>query len=258
MQSNSVSQTISLINRDSSLSDNQLAYRLALMMEKYPHTPSQSIQSTPALNTTEQENIISEMRTTLSLTQNVQSTEDYRRSLKNKYLKEYTQKLGLSQADTPEHNSSRVENLINEKKNTFLQQMLDEEGALLPLVDSQQPTPKESENNEVVKKSLIPALMNIVMTKGHNTNGGRIYEGIAYRLQLLMREGMQRLTVWRKSDNQSAFSAYKTDSNEEYKVIHNNLSLQETQKLIDFDIRQQQQQPQQQQNERSPDGLELD
>ncbi|MBH8573549.1 hypothetical protein I8752_11080 [Nostocaceae cyanobacterium CENA369] len=260
MQSSSVSQTMSFINHDSSFSDNQMAYRLALMMEKYPNTPSQSIQSTPALDITERENIINEMKATLSLTQNAQSTEDYRHSLKNKYLKEYTQKLRLHQADTPEHNSSRVENLINEKKKTFLQQMLNSQGRKLPLVDSQQPTPKESENNEVVKKSLIPALMNIVMTKGHNTNSGRIYEGIAYRLQLLMREGMQRLTVWRKSDNQSAFSAYKADGNEEYKLIHNNLSPQETQKLIDFDIRQQQQQPppQQQQNERFPDGPDLD
>ncbi|MBD2615840.1 hypothetical protein H6G94_32100 [Nostoc punctiforme FACHB-252] len=259
MQSNSVSQTISLINRDSSLSDNQLAYRLALMMEKYPHTPSQSIQSTPALDITERENIINEMKATLSLTQNAQSTEDYRRSLKNKYLKEYTQKLGLSQADTPEHNSSRVENLINEKKKTFLQQMLDEQGRKLPLVEDQKPSPKETENNEVVKKSLIPALMNIIVTKGQDTIGGRVYEGMAYRLNLLMKEGIQRLTVWRKSDNESAFSAYKVDAKEEYNVIHNHLSPQETQKLIDFDIRQQQQQPpQQQQNERSPDGPELD
>ncbi|MBD2681924.1 MULTISPECIES: hypothetical protein [Nostoc] len=259
MQSSSVSQTISLINRDSSFSDNQMAYRLALMMEKYPHTPSKSIQSTPALDITERENIINEMKATLSLTQNAQSTEDYRRSLKNKYLKEYTQKLRLHQADTPEHNSSRVENLINEKKKTFLQQMLDEEGRKLPLVDSQQPTPKETENNQVVKKSLIPALMNIIVTKGQDTIGGRVYEGMTYRLNLLMREGMQRLTVWRKSDNLSAFSAYK-DSDKEYKVIHNNLSPQETQKLIDFDQKQRQQQqlPQPEQNINSYDGPEFD
>lgn len=104
--------------------------------------------------------------------------------------------------------------------------------------------------------------MNILMTKGQDTIGGRIYEGISYRLNLMMREGMQRLTVWRKSDNQTAFSAYKVDSKEEYNVVHNNLSPQETQKLINFDMRQQQQQqkspPQQQQNDHSSDGPELE
>ncbi|MBD2535875.1 hypothetical protein H6G97_43705, partial [Nostoc flagelliforme FACHB-838] len=87
-----------------------------------------------------------------------------------------------------------------------------------------------------------------------------VYEGMAYQLNLLMREGMQRLTVWRKSDNQSAFSAYKVEEEEGYKVIHNHLSPQEIQKLINFDTRVQQQQSpsQQQQNEQSPDGPELD
>ena len=100
--------------------------------------------------------------------------------------------------------------------------------------------------------------MNIIVTKGQDTIGGRVYEGMAYQLNLLMREGMQRLTVWRKSDNQSAFSAYKVDAKEEYKVIHNHLSPQEIQKLINFDIRVQQQQQQPPQKEQSPDGPELD
>ncbi|MFN6499026.1 MAG: hypothetical protein RMX65_018795 [Nostoc sp. DedQUE01] len=260
MQSSLVVETITTINRDSGLSNNQLAYRLALMMEKFP--PSPSIQSTPALAPTERENIMSEMRDTLFLSLNAQSNEDYRQSLKEKYYQEYAQKFGLGQTEqaTDIANSTRVENLIAERKKTFLDQILQSQGRKLPLVEHQKPSPKETENNQVVKKSLIPALMNIIVTKGQDTIGGRVYEGMAYRLNLLMREGIQRLTVWRKSDNQSAFSAYKTDGNEEYKVIHNNLSLQETQKLIDFDIRQQQQQPplQQQQNERSVDGPELD
>ncbi|WP_341531727.1 hypothetical protein WKK05_39110 (plasmid) [Nostoc sp. UHCC 0302] len=260
MQSSSVAQTITLINRNSGFSDNQMAYRLALIMEKFPPSPS----ITPALDPTERENLISEMRNTLSVSQNAQTTESYRRSLKEKYLKEYTQKLGLGQIEqtTDIDNSTRVENLIAERKKTFLQEILQSQGRKLPLVEHHLPSPKETENNEVVKKSLIPALMNIIVTKGQDTIGGRIYEGISYRLNLLMREGMQRLTVWRKSDNQSAFSAYKTDSSEEYKVIHNHLSIEETQKLINFDIRQQQPPPQpppqQKQNEQSPDGPELD
>ncbi|BCL40172.1 hypothetical protein [Nostoc sp. MS1] len=257
-----VSETITTINRDSGLSDNQLAYRLALWMEKYPPSPS----ITPALDTTERESIMAEMRNTLSLTQNAQSAEDYRQSLKEKYLKEYTQKFGLNKPEqTPDmDNSTRVENLIAERKKTFLQQILQSKERKLPFVDHQTSTPKDSENHEEAKKSLIPALMNILVIKGQDTIGGRIYEGISYRLNLMMREGMQRLVVWRKSDNQTAFSAYKVDDKEEYNVVHNNLSPEETQKLINFDMRVQQQQqqlpspPQQQQNDHSPDGPELE
>lgn len=264
MQSSSVSQTISLINRDSGFSDNQMAYRLALMMEKYP--PSPQIQSIPTLDITERENLIDEVRNTLSVSQNAQTTEDYRRTLKEKYLKEYAQKFGLNKPEqTPDmDNSTRVANLIAEKKKTFLQEILQSKERKLPLVNNQTSIPKESENHEAAKKSLIPALMNILVTKGQDTIGGRIYEGISYRLNLLMREGMQRLVVWRKSDNQPAFSAYKVDGKKEYKILHNNLSPEETQKLINFDMRVQQQQqqlplpPQQQQNDRSPDAPELE
>lgn len=254
MQSSSVAETITIINRNSGFSDNQLAYRLALMMEKY--SPSPSI--TPALDPTQRENLIGEVRNTLDLSRNAQTTEDYRQSLKEKYYQEYAQKFGLNKSEeTPDiDNSTRVEDLINEKKKTFLQQILETKGRKLPFVDSQQSKSVETENNQVIKKSLIPALMNIIVTKGQDTIGGRVYEGMAYQLNLLMREGMQRLTVWRKSDNQSAFSAYKVDAKEEYKVIHNHLSPQEIQKLINFDIRVQQQQPPQ--KEQSPDGPELD
>lgn len=258
MQSNSVAETITIINRNSGFSDNQMVYRLALMMEKHPPSPS----ITPALDPTQRENLIGEVRNTLSLTQNAQSTEEYRRSLKQKYYQEYAQKFGLGQTEQiPDmDNSTRVEDLINEKKKTFLQQILETKGRKLPFVDSQQSKSVESDFDEVAKKSLIPALMNIIVTKGQDTIGGRVYEGMAYQLNLLMREGMQRLTIWRKSDNQSAFSAYKVEEEEEYKVIHNHLSPQEIQKLINFDIRVQQRQPppQQQKNERSPDGPELD
>lgn len=258
MQSSSVAQTITIINRNSGFSDNQMAYRLALMMEKHPPSPS----ITPALDPTQRKNIISDVRNTLSVSQNAQTTEEYRLELKQKYYQEYAQKFSLNKSEeTPDiDNSTRVEDLIDEKKKTFLQQILKTKGRKLPFVDSQQSKSVETENNEVVKKSLIPALMNIIVTKGQDTIGGRVYEGMAYQLNLLMREGMQRLTVWRKSDNQSAFSAYKAGVSEEYKVIQNNLSPQETQKLIEFDQKQRQQQqlPQQQQNEQSPDGPELD
>jgi hypothetical protein len=259
MQEISVAETITIINRNGGFSDNQMAYRLALMMEKYPPSPS---ITPPALDPTQRENIIGEVRSTLFLLQNAQSTEEYRRSLKEKYYQEYAQKFGLNKSEeTPDiDNSTRVENLIAERKKTFLEQILQSQGRKLPLVDYQTSKPKESENHEAAKKSLIPALMNILMTKGQDTVSGRIYEGISYQLNLLMREGMQRLTVWRKSDNQSAFSAYKVDGKEEYNIIHNKLDLQETQKLINFDIRVQQQKPppQPEQNIKSHDGTELD
>ncbi|MBD2505530.1 hypothetical protein [Anabaena azotica] len=261
MSSSLVSETITTINRDSGLSHNQMAYRLALMMEKFP--PS-SIQSTPVLDSAKRDNIISEMRNTLSLSHNAQTTEEYRRSLKDKYLQEYRQKFGLTQTEkTPLNNSTRVENLVNERKKTFLQQMLQSKGRKLHEVDSQQPT-KESQNHEVVKKSLIPALMKIIVTRGIDTTDGRVYDGKAYRLQLLMQQGMQLLSVWRKNSNQSAFTAQKDDNSVDYKVTHNDLSNEETDKLINFDQKQRQQeqsqppqsQPQQQQT--SPDGPEMD
>lgn len=262
MSSSSLTETITNINRDSGLSHNQMAYRLALMMEKFP--PS-SIQATPVLDSTARANIISEMRNTLSLSHNAQTTEEYRRSLKDKYLQEYRQKFGLGQAQTPlANNSTRVNNLIDERKKTFLRQMLQSKGRKLHEVDSPQPT-KESENHEVAKKSLIPALMKIIVTRGQDTTDGRVYDGKAYRLQLLMQQGMQLLSVWRKNSNQSAFTAQKDDNSVDYKVTHNDLSNEETDKLINFDQKQRQQeqsppqsQPQPEQNNPSLDGPEMD
>ena len=76
-----------------------MAYRLALMMEKHPLSPS----ITPALDPTQRENIIGEVRNTLSVSQNAQSTEDYRQSLKEKYYQEYAQKFGLNKSEeTPD------------------------------------------------------------------------------------------------------------------------------------------------------------
>jgi hypothetical protein len=88
MQESSVAETITIINCNSGFSDNQMAYRLALMMEKY--LLSQSIHSTPALDPTQRENIIGEVRNTLSLTQNAQSTEEYRRYRSSKNITKST------------------------------------------------------------------------------------------------------------------------------------------------------------------------
>jgi len=264
--SSSVAETINIINRDSGLSDNQLAYRLALMMEKFP--PS-SIQTTPVLDTKERETIMGEMRNILSLSQKRESTEDYRLSLKEKYLKEYTEKYGLNKGgQTPEiSNSQRIEDLIANRKKTFLQEILQSKGRKLPNVNRPVAT-SESNNPSVAKKSLIPALMNIIDTRGQETNDGRVYEGKFYKLQLLIQQGMQLLSVWRNNSNQSAFTAQKADSSLDYQVTHNDLSSEETDKLINFDQKQRQQerqllqqktQPQHQIQQRAhQDGPELD
>lgn len=151
-----VSSSITTINRDSGLSDNQLAYRLALMMEKYP--PSPSITPTPALDTTERESIMAEMRNTLSLTQNAQSAEDYRQSLKEKYLKEYAQKFGLNKSEqtTDISKSTRVENLIAQKKKTFLQEILQSKERKLPLLITKHLHQSKAKIMRLLKNLLFP------------------------------------------------------------------------------------------------------
>lgn len=65
---------------------------------------------------------------------------------------------------------------------------------------------KSRENNvspaiDIAEKSLIKAVMRTVMTMGKDTEQGRIYEGIAYRLQLFIKERMQLLSVHRKKSS---------------------------------------------------------
>ena len=249
--SNSLQQIISTINRDSGISNNMMAYRLALIMEKH----SSQLQSITTLDASKRENLQGEMKTALS--QNTQSTEDYRQNLKQKYYAQYLDKFGVTQ-ESPiapqQDNSTRVENLIAQKKQTFLQKMFEAGQHELPLgqksssVDNsinKTPETIQHENNissgigKLAEKSLIIAVMRTVMTMGKDTeNQGRIYEGIAYRLQLFIKEGMQLLTVNRKTDNpETAFTAYKDDSNE-FQITQNNLSHSEANRLIAFDKQQ--------------------
>ncbi|WP_375511930.1 hypothetical protein [uncultured Nostoc sp.] len=261
---NSLQETVSNINRDSGISNNMMAYRLALFLEKHPP----SLQSTTTLDASERENLQSELRTTLS--QNLQNIENYRQNLKQKYYTEYLNKFAVTQqssvASQPD-NSARVENLIAQKKNTFLQQIFELGVQKLPLGQrvskderEQEALSKEEdninksrENNvspaiDIAEKSLIKAVMRTVMTMGKDTEQGRIYEGIAYRLQLFIKEGMQLLSVHRKTGNpKTAFTAYKDDSNE-FKITQNNLSHTETNRLIAFDKQQTAQQPTSQSN----------
>lgn len=192
--SNSLQETVSTINRDSGISNNMMAYRLALIMEKH----SSQLQSTTTLDASERENLQGELRTALS--QKAQSTEDYRQNLKQKYYTEYLEKFGVTQQSSvapQQDNSTRVENLIADKKKTFLQQIFESGEQKLPLgqrVKTPDIVPEviPKENNvspvidELAEKSLIKAVMRTVMTMGKDTEQGRIYEGIAYRLQLFI------------------------------------------------------------------------
>ncbi|RCJ40902.1 hypothetical protein A6770_36995 [Nostoc minutum NIES-26] len=247
-------ETIRTVNHSSGISNNIMVYKLALIIEQY----SPLEKSTTTLLTPEREALQAQLGTTLS--QNAQTVENYRQTLKNKYYEEYLKKFGVTQQSNvlQQDNSTRVENLIAQKKQTFLQKM-SENGHKSPLGQKsnysspdknkeaiQSETPS-SQQNQTAKQFLIPAIMRTVMTMGKDTGTGRIYEGIAYRLQLLMKEGMQFVSVSRKSGlPQTAFSAYKDESNE-FKITENNLSPSETQRFITFD-KQQRQQPQAQDN----------
>lgn len=263
--SNSLQETVSTINRDSGISNNMMAYRLALIMEKH----SSQLQSITTLDASERENLQGEMKTVLS--QNAQSTEDYRQNLRQKYYTEYLNKFAVTQQSSitsQPDNSARVENLIAQKKNTFLQQIFESGVQKLPLGqrvskdEREQEALSKEENNinksrennvspaidKIAEKSLIKAVMRTVMTMGKDTEQGRIYEGIAYRLQLFIKEGMQLLSVHRKTGNpETAFTAYKDDSNE-FQITQNNLSHLETNRLIAFDKQQTVQQPESQSN----------
>ncbi|MEJ1935158.1 hypothetical protein WDZ92_33605, partial [Nostoc sp. NIES-2111] len=239
-QSSSVAQTISLINHDSGFSDNQMAYRLALMMENHP-----SIEpTTTAVEPKERENILSSLRQTLSLSQNTQTIEEYRQSLKNKYYEEYLQKFDVAkpQSDsTLAQNKLRIENLINQRKKTFLQQIF-ERTQIQPSLNTKQNQNLDTQNNLIspvndpIHNSLIPKIMNILVTMGQTSSQGRIYEDISYRFQLLMKEGMQFLQIKRKDRTpENALTVYKQDDATPHFVIsENNLSSEETQSLSNF------------------------
>ena len=241
MQSTDVRESIASINRNSGISNNMMAYRLALMMEKVPQS---TVQSPIELDSQSRQNLEDKLRNIL--TTSTQNIEDYRLQLKNKYLAEYSQKFGVTQSETPvteqPNNFSRVENLITQRKHIFLQSMI-AQGSKANLT----PLTSPNEGDEFSKKALIPAVVQTIIAKGQDTkNEGRVYEGVFYRLQLLIKEGIQFINVNRKTQsNQKAFAAYKDHTNE-FTITSNNLSTEEAQKIVAFNqqrITKQQAQP---------------
>ncbi|MBD2511195.1 hypothetical protein H6G91_28750 [Nostoc muscorum FACHB-395] len=248
MQSTDVRETIASINRNSGISNNMMAYRLALMMEKVPHP----VQSPVELDSQSRQNLEDKLRNIL--TKSTQNIEDYRLQLKNQYLAEYSQRFGVTQSETPvteqPNNFSRVENLITQRKHIFLQQMMaqrESNANLTPSTPANQEVNKQHQGDDFSKKSLIPAVVQTIIAKGQDTkNEGRVYEGVLYRLQLLIKEGIQFININRKTQsNQKAFAAYKDHTNE-FTITSNNLSNEEAQKIVAFNqqrIAKQQAQP---------------
>lgn len=251
--SNSVNETITAVNRGSGISNNMMAYRLLWLMSQQPQQ-AQLVQVAP-LDQSDRSSVENELRAVLS--HSTQNTENYRQVLKNKYYIEYLEKLGV-QSTVAKENSNRVENLIAQKKRTFIQDML-KSGERLPLgqkinaelIQTKDNTTKpaveavEAKQEQSSKKSLIDSVIRTIVTMGKDTSDqGRVYEGIVYRLQLLMKEGIQQISVHRKSGTpSSAFTAKKQD-NQEFQIIQDNLSPQEVARLIAFDKQQLQQRPQ--------------
>ncbi|QLE45675.1 hypothetical protein FD723_36110 (plasmid) [Nostoc sp. C052] len=229
MQSTDVRETIASINRGSGISNNMMAYRLALMIERVPQS---TVQSPIELDSQSRQNLEDKLRNIL--TKSTQNIEDYRLQLKNKYLAEYSQRFGVTQSETPvteqPNNFSRVENLITQRKHIFLQQMIAQESKA-----NLTPPTSQNQGDEFSKKSLIPAVVQTIIAKGQDTkNEGRVYEGVLYRLQLLIKEGIQFINVNRKTQsNQKAFAAYKDHTNE-FTITSNNLSTEEAQKIVAF------------------------
>lgn len=237
MQSTDVRESIASINRNSGISNNMMAYRLALMIEKVPQN---TVQSPIELDSQSRQNLEDKLRNIL--TKSTQNIEDYRLQLKNKYLAEYSQRFGVTQSETPvteqPNNFSRVENLITQRKHIFLQQMIaqgESNANLTPSTPANQEVNKQHQADNFSKKSLIAAVLQTIIAKGQDTkNEGRVYEGVLYRLQLLIKEGIQFINVNRKTQsNQKAFAAYKDHTNE-FTITSNNLSTEEAQKIVAF------------------------
>lgn len=252
--SNNIREIIVTINRDSGISNNMMTYRLALVMEQARQTTK--VQNTVEIHSQERENLKLELRSVL--TKATQNVEDYRQNLKNKYLSEYLNKFDVSQQAEQVYQPqltksksefSRVETLIKKTKNTFLQEILDSSKSigLSPKIpknnNMSRPTEiAQSDNNHsfqkdevTTKKLLISAILQTIIAQGKDTpNEGRVYEGMVYKLQLLIEDGMQYVNVNRKNDhNKKAFAACKDETNQ-FTITENNLSPQEIQKLIAF------------------------
>ncbi|MCC2692819.1 hypothetical protein [Nodularia sp. LEGE 04288] len=234
---NSAIETINSINRVRGVSNNMMAYRLSLIMQQAKENSTPLATENQALPQERQE----ELTKLLSKSPTTQNLEDFRQKLKNRYYLEYLSKfeakLGveLQKQDTP----TRVERLIAEKKSQFLQMQqskLEEkpdhnQSKASPKIYSSLP-----EQSEATNKLLIPAMMGLIVAKGQNTDARtRIYEGVRYKLQLLMKEGKQFLSINRKDRKpEKAFNAYKNDKNSQFKILENNLTEQETHGIIEF------------------------
>lgn len=248
METTSVIDTISTLNSSTGISNNMMAYRLSLIMEYAKQNPIESTNTPEKREDTQEE--LGKLLST-----DTPSIEEYRQSLKNQFLLEYLNKFGVDKAEsetkaetkaqTQSPTPTRVENLIAQKKEQFLNQMLEAQKPNTSWLQretnniskvNETSSDNELDNSPSAPNDLIPAVMGTVIAKGEDTkNQGRVYEGVAYRLQLLIQEGMQLLRIHRKNDQSKAFEAYKDDDISEFKVIENNLTPSETQNIIEFD-----------------------
>ncbi|GAX38818.1 hypothetical protein [Nodularia sp. NIES-3585] len=235
---NSVIETINSINRVRGVSNNMMAYRLSLVMQQAKENSTPLATENQALPQERQEEL-----TKLLSKSPTTNLEDFRQNLKDRYYSEYLAKfsslLGVeSEKQDTQDTPTRVERLIAEKKSHFLQMQqskLEEK----PDHNKSKASPEIGslpEQSEATKKLLIPAMMGLVVAKGQNTDERtRIYEGVRYKLQLLMKEGKQFLSINRKDRKpEKAFSAYKNDKDSQFKILENNLTEQETHGIIEF------------------------
>jgi hypothetical protein len=239
---NSVIEKINSINTGG-ISNNMMAYKLSLIMQQ---AKDKSI--TPTTNQETPQEHQQELTKLLSKSNHTHNIEEFRRKLKDKYYSEYLTKFESKLNTQPQEQdtSTRIERLIAEKKAQFLPL---QQSKLEALFEQPEQQPKQitstpdipstqythsPEQDETAKKFLIPAIMGIIVSHGQTADDdkSRIYEGVKYRLQLLIKEGMQFLSINRQDNNPGkAFSAYK-DGNNEFRILENNLTTQETQDLL--------------------------
>ncbi|MDB9368333.1 hypothetical protein PN456_05085 [Nodularia spumigena CS-586/05] len=234
---NSTIEKINEINRVSGISNNMMAYRLSLLMQQ----AKENFTPLATENQTSPEERQEELSKLLSKSPATENVEDFKQKLKDRYYSEYLSKLEekLGVESHKQDTATRVERLIAEKKSQFLemqqsklaQKPVQNQSKASPEIDSSLP-----EQGEATNKLLIPAMMGLVVAKGQNTDEkNRIYEGVRYKLQLLMKEGKQFLSINRKDKKpEKAFSAYKNHKDSQFKVLENNLTDEETQGIIAF------------------------
>jgi hypothetical protein len=246
-----IRETIASVNRDSGVTNNMMAYRLSIVIE----ASGASIKPNAIIDEQQRQNSQSELRKIL--TTNTQGIEQYRQDLKQKYLSEYLTNFGATFDATQQSQEmkpvevSRVDKLIASRKDAFIQEIIESSKEVKPTSISsvnksdvnRQPEAVQadkshlSQPDEVTKKTLIPAVLETIIAKGENTPNGRSYEGVFYKLQLLIEKGKQLVNIERKNDQngeREAFLAYKDSTNNEFTITKNNLSPEEVQTLITF------------------------